>query len=221
MSDELARLYPPFGLRISSGGVTLRLLRDSDLPAYAELIGSSYFADEEADHVFAWWKRDPAERLLDSLQFLWNSRASIKPEAWSLKFGVFEGERLIGSQDLSATDFARLGVVRSGSYLRLDAQGRGIGTLMRQLVLVLAFDHLGARRAQSAAVLGNDRSLAVSLKCGYVLDGIDVTTNGDRRVEQQRVAVTPETFRRPGTEVSVTGVTPGLLTQLGVAPPGA
>ena len=65
--DELARLYPPLGLRVTAGDLTLRMFRDSDLTAYAELISSRLFADEDAPHVFAWWDRDPAVRQLDSL----------------------------------------------------------------------------------------------------------------------------------------------------------
>lgn len=217
-TDELAQLYPPLGLRVTAGDLTLRMFRDSDLPAYADLISSRLFADADAPHVFAWWNRDPAVRRLDSLQFLWSGRAGIKPDAWQLQFGVFDGDRLIGSQDLGAKDFARLRVVSSGSYLRLDAQGRGIGTLMRQMVLALAFDHLGAVRAESGAILGNEASLAVSRHCGYELDGLQVETNGERRVELQRVAVTPRTFVRPADTVTVEGLTRPLREQLGVDP---
>ncbi|MEZ5085089.1 MAG: GNAT family protein [Tessaracoccus sp.] len=214
--DQLAELYPPLGLRVSAGDLTLRLFRDSDVAAYSELISSRLFADEDAPHVFAWWDRDPEVRLREGLQFLWSGRANIKPEAWQLQFGVFEGDRLIGSQDLGATNFAKLRVVSSGSYLRLDAQGRGLGTLMRQMILVLAFDYLGAMRAESSAILGNAASLAVARHCGYELDGREIATNGERRVERQRVAVTPETFIRPSVKVAVEGLTPALRQQLAV-----
>ncbi|RMB61550.1 hypothetical protein [Tessaracoccus antarcticus] len=57
--DALAALYPPFGLRVTAGDITLRVLRDSDLPSYAELISSPLFADENAHHVFDWWTKAP------------------------------------------------------------------------------------------------------------------------------------------------------------------
>ena len=215
MDDELARLYAPFGLRITAGDITLRLFRDSDLPAYSELISSQLFADPAAPYVFDWSSRDPEVRLRESLQFMWRGRADISPERWGLQMGAFEGNTLVGSQDVSASDFERRRVVRSGSYLRLDAQGRGIGTLMRQMVLVLAFDHLGAERAESAAVVGNDRSLAVSRHCGYHFDGTEISLNGDARVEMQRVTVTPDTFVRPRVDVAVRGLIQGLREQLG------
>lgn len=215
MDDALADLYAPFGLRVTAGGITLRLFRDSDLPAYAELISSRLFEEETAPHVFDWWTNEPVVRLRDGQQWLWRARAGIRPQEWTLTMGVFEGDRLIGAQDVAARDFAKLRVVDSGSYLRLDAQGHGVGTLMRQMMLVLAFDHLGAVRAESGAIVGNDSSLAVSRHCGYQLDGTAVTTNGEARVELQRVAVTPETFVRPDVDVAVSGLTTELLQQLG------
>lgn len=218
MDDDLAELYPPFGLRVTAGAITLRLFRDSDLPAYAELISSPLFADETAPYVFDWWTKGPEVRLRNAQQFLWTARGDINPAEWSLSLGVFEGNRLIGSQDVRGKDFATLRMVESGSYLRLDAQGRGIGTLMRQMMLVLAFDHLGATRAESGAIAGNHRSLAVSRHCGYQLDGTSVGRNGDKRVELQRVVVTPETFIRPDADVQVHGLTPPLLEQLGATP---
>lgn len=215
MDDELADLYAPFGLRVTAGDITLRLFRDSDLSAYAELISSPLFADESAPHVFDWWARDPVVRLREGMQWLWRARAGIRLDEWTLTMGAFEGDQLVGAQDIAARDFAKLRVVDSGSYLRLDAQGRGIGTLMRQMMLVLAFDHLGALRAESGAVTGNDSSLAVSRRCGYELDGTAVTTNGDLRVELQRVVATPETFIRPDVDVKVAGLTTELSQQLG------
>ncbi len=216
MDDELAELYAPFGLRISAGDITLRLFRDSDLPAYAELISSPLFPDETAPHVFDWWARDPVVRLREGQQWLWRARAGLEPRNWTLTMAVFDGDRLVGSQDVAARDFSTRRVVDSGSYLRLDAQGGGIGTLMRQMILVLAFDHLGALRAESGAIVGNERSLAVSRRCGYQLNGTKITMNGDRRVEMQRTVVTPTTFIRPEIDVSVRGLTAELREQLGV-----
>ncbi len=219
MSDvDLARLYPPFGLLVTAGDITLRLFRDSDLPAYADLITSPLFEDENANFVFNWLSADPAAQLRESQQFLWSARAGIGPQDWKLTMGVFDSERLIGAQDLSARDFNKLRVVSSGSYLRLDEQGRGIGTLMRRMALTLAFDHLGSVRAESYAIVENERSLAVSRRCGYELDGTGVAANGDLRVQLQRVVVTPETFIRPDVAVRVEGLTPALLEQLGAQP---
>lgn len=216
MDDQLATLYAPFGFRVTAGDVSLRLLRDSDIPAFAELIASPVFSDETVPYVFDWLRQDPVARLRSSLQFLWSARASIGPNEWRLTMGVFEKERLVGVQDIKAHEFNLMRVVSTGSWLSLDAQGRGIGTLMRQMALVLVFDHLDAVRAESAAGRDNCRSLAVSRHCGYVLDGTVVLKNGEDRLEAQRVVVTPETFMRPATEVETEGMSLELLELLGV-----
>ncbi|MFT4218815.1 MAG: hypothetical protein QM619_16760 [Micropruina sp.] len=75
--DVLAELYPPLGLTVTADGLTLRLLRDSDLPAYADLIAARLFADEDAPYVFAWWDRDPTLRQRESLQ-----RVAVTPDTF-------------------------------------------------------------------------------------------------------------------------------------------
>ena len=69
---------------------------------------------------------------------------------------------------------------------------------------------------QVLAAVDNKASLAVSGHCGYRLDGVQVAMNGERRIELQRVAVTPDTFIRPRAEVRVTGLTFELRRQLAV-----
>lgn len=148
LADPLPDLYPPFGLRITAGPLTLRPLRDEDLPEYAALMHRPIFADMDSDQVFPWCDVDPDERVARSVQFQWQLRSKAGPTDWNLSFGIFHQERLIGMQDLGASHFAVRRVVGSGSWLTLDEQGKGHGTLMRQAVLVLAFDHLGAQPAR-------------------------------------------------------------------------
>lgn len=124
MDEKLTALYPPFGLVVAAGDITLRLFRDSDLPAYAELISSSLFADESAHFVFDWWARDPAIRLSEGLQWLWRARSSIVAEDWTLTMGVFSDGRLIGAQDIAARNFVKLGVVGCGSMPRGEGLAR-------------------------------------------------------------------------------------------------
>lgn len=214
MPKSVVDLYAPFQLSLRAGALTLRILRDEDLPAYAELQSSRIFLEDEPYYAFEWLQKEPEERLRDSLQYLWSLRA-IKPDDWCLSLGVWEGDRLVGLQDVRGRKFAMLRTVGSGSYLRADAQGRGIGTLMRQMMLTFAFDHLGALRADSGALVGNDRSLAVSKRCGYELDGTEILEHAGASAEMLRVKVTPETFVRPPVPVQVDGLTPELLAMLG------
>ncbi|MCS6711779.1 GNAT family N-acetyltransferase [Brachybacterium sp. EF45031] len=215
MPADLATLFPPFALRLRSGDLTLRLLRDEDLPQYAELLRRPIFADTGADHVFPWYAVPEEERIASAITYQWALRTRVQPEDWTLSFGVFAGQRLIGMQDLRARELPRRGVIESGSWLTLSEQGRGYGGRMRRMAVAFAFDHLGALRAESSAVLGNEPSLAVSSSCGYVPNGTEVVVEGGRRLIQQRVAVTPETFERRGLELEVDGLTPALRALLG------
>ncbi|MFC0672543.1 GNAT family N-acetyltransferase [Brachybacterium hainanense] len=219
MSNPLAPLFPPFGLTLRAGDLTLRLLRDEDLPEYAELLTRPIFPDEDADHVFPWYLGDPEARVRNALMFQWTKRAEVAPERWNLTLGIWAQGGLIGSQDVNATDFPRRRVVSSGSWLTLDAHGRGYGKLMRQMILVLAFDHLGALRAESAAVLGNAPSFGVSRACGYEADGTEVVIERDRRLVHQRFSVTPQTVVRPAVPVEVEGLSPELRAMLGAPEP--
>ena len=112
-------------------------------------------------------------------------------------------------QDLHAKDFAQARHVMTGSWLGRAHQGRGTGTLMRQLVVGFAFDELHANRCESGYVVGNHASAAVSRKVGYVDNGrrriVQRTRRGKGRVDEQRVIVTPSTFIRPDDQVSTEG----------------
>ena len=212
---DLTTLHPPFGLVLRAGELTLRLLRDADLPEYAQLLRRPIFEDPGSPAVFPWYRAEPDTRVRNALSFQWSLRSAMSPEGWTLPLGIWADGRLVGCQDLSAERFAERRTVSSGSWLTLDAHGRGWGTLMRQAMLVLAFDHLGAQRAESSAVLGNDASFAVSRACGYAADGTQVSTLPGPTHLEQRFLVTPETFRRPAVEVEVEGLTPELRAMLG------
>lgn len=217
LPPALVGAHPPFGLVLRAGDLTLRPLAEPDMPAYLELLREPIFAGTDADHVFPWYRKDPETRLREALHFQWHQRAAFSPEDWSLPFGVWTegGTRLIGCQDVAAREFAVRRTVGTGSWLTLSAHGRGHGGLMRRMMLILAFDHLGAVRAETSAVLGNDASFGVSRSCGYAEEGLQITAEDGTRVVQQRFAITPDTFARRGVVLEVEGLTPELRTMLG------
>jgi RimJ/RimL family protein N-acetyltransferase len=212
---DLASEYPPFGLRLRAGDLTLRTLSDDDLPEYAELIRRPIFEDPASPQVFHWVRAEADARVRDALQYQWRLRTEVSPEKWTLPLGIWADGRLIGCQDIAAARFAQRRTVTSGSWLTVDAHGNGYGKLMRQAMLVLAFDHLGALRAESSAVVGNDASFAVSRACGYADNGTQMSSEPGPVTLQQRFLVTPERFRRPTQEVQVEGVTDALRALLG------
>lgn len=216
MTRDLPTLYPPLALNITSPSMTLRMLRDADLPEFAALLRRPIFDDPHADHVFPWYRKDPDMREREALQYQWSLRAGVRPEKWEMSFGVFVGGELVGMQDIRAEDLAVRRTVESGSWLTADAHGRGLGSHMRRMAVVFAFDYLGAARAQSGAYLGNDSSARVSRSCGYRENGTTVHVEDGVRLVAQQYLVTPETFVRKGVTIEVAGWTASLRAMLGV-----
>ncbi|PIE99273.1 MAG: GNAT family N-acetyltransferase [Propionibacterium sp.] len=207
--------FPPFGLRISHEDMTLRVFRDADMAEYLDLLSGPIFADETVPWVFPWYQAPVEQRRLNALKAQWGWRSTMTPEDWNLAFGVYINDVLVGSQSVSAKNFARLGVVESGSWLALKYQGKHFGSRMRKLMLHFAFDHLGAIRAQSKAAAKNKDSLNVSLSAGYQLDGRRIELYGEQALEVQHISVTPKQFNRLEGEVVVTGLTDQLRAILG------
>jgi RimJ/RimL family protein N-acetyltransferase len=79
---------------------------------------------------------------------------------------------------------------------------------MRAAVLGLAFDHLVARSARSAAFPDNGASLAVSRRLGYLPDGTDTRVRRGEPVDQVRLLLTAERFaaHRPAWPLEVDGL---------------
>ena len=68
-------------------------------------------------------------------------------------------------------NFASLRSVETGSWLGRAFQGQGLGKEMRQAILHLAFEGLGAEEAHSGAFHDNAPSLATSRSVGYAENG--------------------------------------------------
>ena len=118
-----------------------------------------------------WTDQAPDDVVRDTLQYHWGARSRLTPSDWNVNFLVRHQGRVIGTQGLSAKNFAITQEVSSGSWLGCAHQRLGFGTEMRAAVLLLAFDHLGATTARSGAYSDNPASLRVSEKLGYRADG--------------------------------------------------
>ncbi|HYM82574.1 MAG TPA: GNAT family protein, partial [Candidatus Dormibacteraeota bacterium] len=125
----------------------------------------------------------------------------------------------IGAQTLFARDFPTLRLVRSGSWLGLPFQGRGLGKAMRTGVLGLAFDGLGAQVAESEAFLDNARSAGVSRSLGYEENGTGrLAPEGEAR-ETRRFRLTRDGWRgRQRPAVAIEGLE-GCLELFGAQAP--
>ncbi|GAA2270297.1 GNAT family protein [Nonomuraea roseoviolacea subsp. roseoviolacea] len=191
------RHWPLFSLSVTTARLELRMPSLADLDELAERAAEGVHDPAEMPFSLPWTDGSPEERARATVRYHFGRWAAWTPESWTCPFvTVFEGQ-IVGTQELEATDFAVTREVRTGSWLGLRFQGRGIGTEMRRAVLHLAFDGLGAESAVSEAYLDNPRSLGVSRRLGYRDDGLLRTGRRGRMAVQQRLRLDREHWSTP------------------------
>jgi RimJ/RimL family protein N-acetyltransferase len=215
---ELRDLWPLYDLRVTTGDLELRFPTEAELPLFADLIEGGLHPPAEMPFGLAFTDPPTAERNLSSYQWWMGSRGRFSAESWALTLGVWEKGTPVGFQDVRAEHFPMFRTVHTGSWLGLPYQGRGIGKLMRQAVLALAFDHLGARFAETSAFLDNIASNRVSIGVGYEPNGFgELAPRGIPR-QTQHFRMSLEGWRaRARPEVRVNGLASGLHL-FGLAP---
>jgi len=204
-------LWPLLDLCLTTGDLVLRLPGEAELPAFAAVAGAGIHPPGEMPFSIPWTDQPSPQRERDSYQWWMSARANWKVEDWVLTFGVWVDSQPAGFQDLRAHDFLHYRTVGTGSWLGLPFQGRGVGKLMRQAILALAFDHLDAEVAESEAFIDNPASNRVSLAVGYEPNGFGrLAPHGVPR-ETQRFRMTIDGWRsRPRPAVRVEGLEPCL-----------
>jgi RimJ/RimL family protein N-acetyltransferase len=200
-------LWPLFDLRLTTGDLVLRLPTEAELPAFAAVSAAGIHPPDEMPFSIPWTDEPSPQRERDSYQWWMSARAGWKVEDWVLTLGVWVAGEPAGFQDLRGHEFMKYRTVGTGSWLGLSFQGRGIGKLMRQAVLALAFDHLAAEIAESEAFIDNPASNRVSLAVGYQPNGFGRLVPRGVARETQRFRMTLEDWRsRPRPEVVVEGL---------------
>ena len=207
--------WPLRHLVLRTPRLELRPDDDAGLFELAEVAVGGVHPPEQMPFLTPWTDAGPAEIAANTLRWHWRARAGFGPEDWRLNFLVRRDGRVVGMQEIGATEFAVTREIRSGSWLGRRHQGCGVGTEMRAAVLLFAFDHLGATSARSAAFVDNPASMRVSEKLGYRRDGTEVVARRGAPVEDVRLLLTPEAFRRPAWPLEVEGVA-ACLPALGV-----
>ena len=200
-------LWPLFDLRLTTGDLELRIPREEELPAFAEIAERGIHPPDEMPFGIAWTAVPSKQRNLDSFRWWTSAKATFAPEHWTLTFGVWERGVPLGFQDLRGDSFQATRTVSTGSWLGREFQGRGVGKMMRQAVLALAFDHLGAEVAETEAFIDNPASNKVSLAIGYQPNGFGRLSPQGTPRETQRFRMTLDDWRgRPRPEVLVEGL---------------
>ena len=125
---------------------------------------------------------------------------------------------VVGVQEIGAKDFAVTRTVSTGSWIGRWYQGAGHGKATREAVLHLAFDGLGAERADTAAWVTNHASLGVSRSLGYRDNGTTTRAAEGKRVDQVNLTLSRTDWHRPPENCVISGLTSGAADMLGLAP---
>jgi RimJ/RimL family protein N-acetyltransferase len=160
---------PLYALRLRTPRLELRLGSREELVELGRLAERGVHPPEEMPFAIAWTDRIGKPDFLSGfLDYHRGHLATWSPDAWDLGLLVWERGELVGTQGVFSKDFAERRAVGTGSWLGREYQGRGIGTELRAAVVELAFRGLGAKRAESDWLEGNEASRRVSEKLGYV-----------------------------------------------------
>jgi len=166
--------YAPLDVRVSTPMIELAGATDDLLGELQRVVWEGKATAEPApyDDPMSLYESDPDVRVRRWLQGVWRGRGSVTPDFWRLHFVVMVAGRPVGMQDLIGDRFGTYGTVASFSWLSTDLRRQGVGREMRQAVLHLAFEGLGATEATSEAFLDNAGSNGVSRSIGYRENGV-------------------------------------------------
>ena len=205
-------LWPLYDLRIQTadpaiGSLELRLPTEAELPSFVDVASRGIHPPDEMPFGIAWTDVPSPQRDRDSYQFYMSTRANWSVEDWTLTCGVWLDGEPVGFQDLRGHEFLKYRTVATGSWLGRAFQGRGVGKLMRQAVLSLGFDHLGAQIAETEAFTDNPASNRVSVGVGYEPNGYGQLAPRGVARQTQRFRLTLDGWRaRPRPSVTVEGL---------------
>lgn len=218
MTVTLEQIWPAFGLLVAVGPLTLRAMRDEDLPALAEAAAAGIHAEDLRPFPMSWAGGDAITLGRRLGGRFWAYRASLGSDEWAMPLVARWHGRVIGIQGAEAARYAVLRTPDTFSWLTRDVQGHGIGTLMRQAICALFFDELDAHQITSGAYADNPASVAVSRKVGYRQNGTKLELRDDAAALHHKFILDREAFVRPAMPISITGAL-GLRALLGVARP--
>lgn len=182
----LVDLWPAAGVRVRAGDLELRWIDDALAVDLALLAGQGVHDADAMPFNHPWTRGTPREAARSVLAFQWSARSQVTPKRLVLELGVLVDGEPVGIQSASGDHWSALHEVETGSWLGRGYQGRGIGTRMRALMLHFCFAALGAESVTSSAFEDNAASNAVSLRTGYVRDGIQRVARDGEAATQAR-----------------------------------
>jgi RimJ/RimL family protein N-acetyltransferase len=201
-----ATALPLLGLRITAGPVELRGITDDLIGPLADLAINGIHDPDFMPFNVPWSIKSADEMPRSLAQYHWGYRAQFCPDKWTMDLAVSFDGKLVGSQGFGARDFLITRVGETGSWLGREFHGRGIGTAMRKVICAFVFDHLDAHLITSSAFTDNPASLAVSRKCGYTGNGVNVIKRMDKPATSQALILEPGNLVRYEHKLAVEGL---------------
>jgi RimJ/RimL family protein N-acetyltransferase len=199
-------LEPLWDIRLRTSRLELRLPAEEELLELFRVAGAGIHPPEEMPFYVPWTDDLQLDAFLAFHRGAWQEW---RPETWTLNLVTFLDGKPIGSQGISADDFASRREVETGSWLGARFQGHGLGTEQRAAVLELAFEGLGATAAVSGSIFDNAASQRVSEKLGYRVTGTRTIAPRGEPVEHYDYRLDRASWRCPIT-LEVTGLEPAL-----------
>ncbi|MGZ9929238.1 GNAT family N-acetyltransferase [Streptomyces sp. NC-S4] len=158
-------------IRLHIGDVSLGAVDRQVIDQLADLAGAGIHPAGYMPFSTPWTAGSPQSAQRNIRHWMTASIERSHIGKWSLIFAVRRNGVLVGSTNLSASNYSDGRTVTTGSWLGQDFQGVGTGKLMRTALLQLAFGELGAEFATSEVFADNFPSRAVNEHLGYVDDG--------------------------------------------------
>jgi RimJ/RimL family protein N-acetyltransferase len=197
---------PLLGLRVSAGPIELRGITDDLLGPLGGLAVEG-ISSPGGPPFLTPWRTEPRRDLPRFLaQYYWKLRAEFRPDRWTASLAVLWDGELAGVQELFGDNYLVTRTTETGSWLARRFHGRGIGTIMRQVIAAFAFDQLDARHVTSAAFSDNAASVSVSRKVGYAENGADVWAREGKPVPHLRFQLSRGDLVRCQHPLTVTGL---------------
>lgn len=207
--------WPIWDLVVRTPRLELRPVREADTAELVELAERGIHDPATMPFLTPFTDLEPTERARTSVQFYARWLAEWSVERWTLPLVARHEGACVGLQSIEATAFPIRRTVSSGSWLGRNHQGLGLGREMRAAVLALAFDTLGAVRAETCAFEDNAASLGVSRSLGYHENGWSWQVRRGARDRVLHYALERGDWNSSDA-VQVGGVTPDLLDQFGL-----
>lgn len=212
--------YPPLNVQVHTPALSLMGATDELLARLVPTVRKGIATEPPwpFDDPMSLYKDSP-EREWGWLRGVWAGRGRVSDSFWRLYFVVVVDGEPVGMQDLVGKNFSAFGTVSSFSWLGPDVRGRGLGREMRQAVLHLAFEGLGAREAGSDAFFDNHASNRISATVGYEPNGLDWDTRKGEAAAINRWRLTREQWvKGRRDDISLVGVD-DCLPVLGIRQP--